>query len=64
MSLEWSPAPGGGASAQTSAAEQVQDARIWGGIHFRFSTQTGAEMGAEVAQYVMRMRLPPRHGRD
>jgi hypothetical protein len=44
------------------AVEQVQDARVWGGIHFRFSTQTGALMGAEVAQYVMRTRLRPLHG--
>jgi PAP2 superfamily len=47
-----------------AAAEQVQDARIWGGIHFRFSTQAGAHMGAEVAQYVERTRLRPLHGRD
>jgi PAP2 superfamily len=47
-----------------AAVEQVQDARIWGGIHFRFSTQVGARMGAEVAQYVTRMRLRPLHGRD
>jgi hypothetical protein len=46
-----------------AAAEQVQDARIWGGIHFRFSTQTGARMGAEVARYVARTRLRPLHGR-
>jgi hypothetical protein len=47
-----------------AAAEQVQDARVWGGIHFRFSTQVGARMGAEVARYVTRTRLRPLHGRD
>lgn len=45
----------------SAAAEQVQDARVWGGIHFRFSTQTGALMGREVARYVTRTHLLPIH---
>jgi hypothetical protein len=44
-----------------AAVRQVQDARVWGGVHFRFSTQTGARMGAEVAQYVTRTDLLPIH---
>jgi hypothetical protein len=32
-------------------------ARIWGGIHSRFSTQTRSRMGAEVAEYVTRTQL-------
>jgi hypothetical protein len=36
-----------------AAARQVQDARVFGGIHFRFSTVAGARMGAEVADYVL-----------
>jgi len=44
-----------------AAVEQVQDARVWAGIHFRFSTQTGARMGAEVVQYVTRTHLLPIH---
>jgi PAP2 superfamily len=36
----------------SSAVEQVENARVWGGIHFRFSTLVGARMGGEVAGYV------------
>jgi PAP2 superfamily len=46
-----------------AAVEQVQDARVWGGIHFRFSTQTGARMGAEVAHNVTWTHLLPIHSR-
>jgi hypothetical protein len=42
-----------------TAVRQVEDARVSGGIHFRFSTQTGAQMGAAVAQYVTRTHLLP-----
>jgi hypothetical protein len=36
-----------------AAARQVQDARIFGGIHFRFSTAAGARVGVKVADYVL-----------
>jgi hypothetical protein len=36
-----------------AAVQQVQDARIYGGIHFRFSTATGARMGERIARYVL-----------
>jgi hypothetical protein len=32
-----------------AAVQQVQDARVLGGIHFRFATITGARMGHSVA---------------
>jgi hypothetical protein len=31
--------------------QEVVDARVWEGIHFRFSDDTGAKVGAEVADY-------------
>jgi hypothetical protein len=37
----------------SAAIQQVQDARVFGGIHFRFATATGARMGAQVACYVL-----------
>jgi hypothetical protein len=36
-----------------AAVRQVEDARVFGGIHFRFSSVMGARMGAEVARYVL-----------
>ena len=41
----------------SSAVTQVEDARVWGGIHFRFATLAGAGMGAEVADYVLATQL-------
>src|SRR3954471_3470879 len=31
--------------------KEVQDARVWAGVHFRFSTVVGATLGQEVANY-------------
>jgi hypothetical protein len=45
-----------------TAAQQVQDARIFGGIHFRFSTITGAHMGDQIAAYVLDRIMRPVHG--
>jgi hypothetical protein len=30
---------------------EVQDARVWGGLHYRFSTAAGIQLGQEVAAY-------------
>ena len=30
---------------------EVNDARIWGGVHYRFSVQAGSALGREVADY-------------
>lgn len=46
----------------SSAIRQVENARVWGGIHFRTATVTAAHVGAEVAHYVTRTRLLPLHG--
>jgi PAP2 superfamily len=48
----------------SSAIGQVENARVWGGIHFRTATVTAAHVGAEVAHYVTRTRLLPLHGHD
>jgi hypothetical protein len=33
---------------------ELSDARVWGGLHWRFSTSTGAEIGRSVARTVIR----------
>ncbi|HEY3206279.1 MAG TPA: hypothetical protein VGJ58_04950, partial [Gaiellaceae bacterium] len=48
----------------SSAVGQVEDARVWGGIHFRFACETAARMGAAVADYVERTQLRRVHGHD
>jgi hypothetical protein len=30
---------------------QVENARVWAGIHYRFSVEAGARLGREVADY-------------
>ena len=47
----------------SSAIAQVEDARVWGGIHFRFACATAADVGAAVADYVTRTQLLRIHGR-
>jgi hypothetical protein len=48
-----------GFTSFSSAIEQVENARVWGGIHFRTACVTAAQMGARVARYVTRTRLLP-----
>jgi len=38
----------------SEVGDEVQDARVWAGIHFRFSTEDGARIGREVARLVVR----------
>jgi hypothetical protein len=38
-------------------AEDIDDARIYGGIHFRFDQETGAKMGRQIGAYVYRYTL-------
>jgi hypothetical protein len=33
---------------------EVNDARIWGGVHYRFSVQAGSALGREVADDALR----------
>jgi PAP2 superfamily protein len=41
----------------------VQNARIWGGIHYRFATQVGASGGATIADYIFANFMQPRGNR-
>lgn len=40
-------------------SEEVADARIWAGLHFRFSTDDGASLGRQVAHLVTRHHFRP-----
>jgi hypothetical protein len=76
--LERSLGPSGHAIALTSAtapgvtftydsfkaiAEQVDEARVCGGIHVRHDQTAGAELGRRVGDYVCRTALRPRNGK-
>jgi hypothetical protein len=45
----------------SSAAQQVEDARIYAGFHFRFSCTDAAALGADVARYVTSTLMQPVH---
>jgi hypothetical protein len=48
----------------SSAVQQVEDARIYAGFHFRFSCTEGATLGAHVAQWVTQILMRPLHRRS
>jgi hypothetical protein len=43
----------------TSALDEVKNARIVAGLHFRFSTDAGQALGASVAEYVLDHAVQP-----
>jgi hypothetical protein len=42
--------------------DDVSDARVFGGIHFRFDQDAGERMGRDVGRYINHNRLRPLHG--
>jgi PAP2 superfamily len=45
----------------SSAVQEVEDARIYAGFHFRFSCTDAATLGAQVARYVTSTLMQPLH---
>jgi hypothetical protein len=41
--------------------DDISDARVYGGIHFRFDQDAGADLGRDVATYVYKHNLRARH---
>ena len=41
--------------------DDIDDARVYGGIHFRFDQDAGSKMGREVATFVVKHNLRPAH---
>ena len=44
--------------------DQVIDARIWGGMHYRSSGETGARLGKQVARWIAEHEFQPWHEDD
>jgi hypothetical protein len=40
-------------------ADEVSEARIWAGFHYRFSTRVGQEMGRKIGEHVVRNAMVP-----
>ncbi len=51
-------------TAWKQITDDVDDARIYGGIHFRFDQDAGAYQGRGVGEYIFRNHLRPAHGDD
>jgi hypothetical protein len=43
----------------TAFAEEVANARIWAGFHYRFSTRVGTDMGGRIGEHVAKSVLQP-----
>ena len=43
----------------TAFADEVANARIWSGFHYRFSTRVGTDMGRQIGEYVVRNVMQP-----
>jgi hypothetical protein len=43
----------------TAFAEEVANARIWAGFHYRFSTRVGTDMGRKIGEYVVQHFMLP-----
>jgi len=40
-------------------ADEVANARIWAGFHYRFSTRVGTQMGFQIGDYVVKNMMQP-----
>jgi len=43
----------------TGMTEEVENARIWAGFHYRFSTRVGTQMGLQIGDYVVKTTMQP-----
>jgi hypothetical protein len=43
----------------TAFTEEVSNARIWAGFHYRFSTRVGTDMGLQIGEYVVKNVMQP-----
>ena len=43
----------------TAFTDEVANARIWSGFHYRFSTRAGTDMGLKIGEYVVKSVMQP-----
>lgn len=51
-------------SAWEQITDDIDDARVYGGIHFRFDQDAGNRLGRRVGSYILRNHLRPIHEHD
>ena len=51
-------------TAWEQITDDIDDARVYGGIHFRFDQQAGNHLGRRAGSYILRNHLRPIHGHD
>jgi hypothetical protein len=44
--------------------DDIDDARVFGGVHYRFDQEAGARQGKRLGNYILRHQLRPLRGRD
>ena len=49
-------------SSLKQITDDISDARVFGGIHFRFDQDAGGRLGRDVATYIYKNNLRPLHG--
>ena len=51
-------------TAWDEITDDIDDARVYGGIHFRFDQEAGAHQGRHVGRYILRNYLRSADDRD
>jgi len=46
-------------TSMTVLAEEIANARVWAGFHYRFSTRVGTDMGLRLGDYVAKNVMQP-----
>jgi hypothetical protein len=46
-------------SDMTAYTQEIANARIWAGFHYRFSTRVGTEMGYQIGEYIVKNLMQP-----
>jgi PAP2 superfamily len=46
-------------TSMTAFTEEIANARIWAGFHYRFSTRVGTDMGLRIGEYVVKNVMQP-----
>jgi hypothetical protein len=62
VAFTWTSPVTGTARSYASVHEmvrEIKDARVWGGMHFRFANEDGATLGRRTAQWVVRNYFQP-----
>jgi hypothetical protein len=44
--------------------DDISDARVYGGIHFRFDQEAGADLGHDIGTYIYKHNLRPVRNSD